>query len=111
MEGVKHNLQDGDEIEITEVDGMEELLSSEDQQKDVKVGSINSKRFKVKVENISTLQIGDTSIFGPYKRNGKIKEIKTPTVMTFHPITKLFEEPTKFIDPNLLYHDFSKMDS
>lgn len=72
--------------------------------------SINNTVHKVKVMNVYEFQIGDTSVYQPYIRNGTVKNIKEPVHVKFRSMREVFEGAKEKlpIDQNLQYYDFSK---
>lgn len=106
LEGFKHKFEDGDEVEIKEVLGMQ---SKEDKNK-----SINGIVTKVKVINPSSFTISeDVRNYSPYDGNGIAKQVKVPRKVTFKSIEECKEHETSnepLYDPNLLMSDFEKMD-
>lgn len=51
--------------------------------KDDKTKSINGTLHKVKALNTKSFQIGDTTMYEPYIRNGLAKNVKTPIFLKF----------------------------
>lgn len=98
MKGQKHSYEDGDEVKIYKVKGME---STTEQDK-----SINESIHKIQVINQNSFVIGDTSIYTEYISNGLVKNLKVATDVSF----KSYEESLKLlnVDPNLAYYDFAK---
>lgn len=76
----RHDLDDGDEVAITEVVGM---TLKQGQKTEFKSESINQTIHKVKVVSPFAFKIGDTSIYEKYERNGKITQVKVPKVINF----------------------------
>lgn len=89
----RHDLEDGDVIKITEVEGMEEL---------------NGKTFPVTVKSPYQLSIGDTSAFGDYIKGGFIEEVKVPKSFSFDPLSTFF--PSVPAIDKVLLADYSKLD-
>jgi len=65
----RHDLQDGDYVTFSEVQGMTELNGCEPR--------------KVKVLGSYTFSIGDTRKFGSYTRGGVVTPVKMPQTMSF----------------------------
>jgi ubiquitin-activating enzyme E1 len=69
VDSKRHDLEDGDIIKISEVQGMTEL---------------NGRELPVKVTGPFTLQLAeDTSGLGDYVKGGHIVEVKRPKAFTF----------------------------
>ncbi|XP_053205486.1 ubiquitin-like modifier-activating enzyme 1 isoform X2 [Panonychus citri] len=85
----RHDLQDGDTIIFSEVQGMTEL---------------NGTTRKVKVLGSYTFSIGDTRNLSQYVRGGVATQVKIPTTFNF----KSFRESRK--KPECLISDFAKME-
>jgi len=118
LQGSKHNLEDGDLVLITGVEGME-LLSDKQHpvpnqniiKQELLKNSINGSVHKVKVLNKSTFTIGDTGNYGAYVRNGIIKPIKSPVSLEFKSLAKTLEEKELPFDSMLSQHDFMKLEN
>jgi len=78
-------------------------------QKEDATKSINETVHKVKVINPTSFKIGSTLEFTPYESSGLIKQIKSIKEMHFTQLSKIKEDDPPF-DPNMLMHDFEKMD-
>jgi len=103
LPGYKHKFEDGDQVEIKEVTGME--------RKGDPSKSINGTVHTVKTINPFTFTIGDTRDFEPYKGNGLAKQIKTPKKLNFVVFQDAFLNLTSPpFDPNLIVADFEKME-
>lgn len=94
----RHELQDGDLVEFTEVAGMTEL---------------NSGQYKVTVKNPYSFTIEDTSGFSTYTRGGIVHQIKQAACPKFKSLEESLSSPGP-IDPKpgqdmFLESDFSKM--
>ncbi|XP_015787197.1 ubiquitin-like modifier-activating enzyme 1 [Tetranychus urticae] len=85
----RHDLQDGDTVIFSEVQGMTEL---------------NNTTRKVKVLGSYTFSIGDTRGYSPYVRGGIATQVKIPVAFNF----KSFRESRK--KPECLISDFAKME-
>ncbi len=59
--------------------------------KDDKTKSINGTLHKVKVINSKSFEIGDTTMYEPYIRNGLVKNVKTPVFVKFQRMKQVFE--------------------
>ena len=90
LDETRHGFEDGDFVTFTEVQGMEELNSSESR--------------KVTVKGPYTFSIGDVSKLGQYKRGGLYTQAKMPKTIHFQPLTQQLR------DPELLISDFAKCD-
>ncbi|KAL4506801.1 hypothetical protein ABPG72_001222 [Tetrahymena utriculariae] len=123
LPGVKHPFEDGEHVIFSEVLGMElqqEKGKEEAQQMTMMGGdeppkpSINGTIHKIRVINSNSFEIGDTRGFTSYVRNGIAKNIKTPVNISFKSmanvfnVSKLDEVP---FDPNLIIHDFEKIEN
>ena len=69
LEESRHNLEDGDYVTFTEIQGMTELNDSEPR--------------KVKVLSPLTFSIGDTSSFSNYRTGGRMVQVKMPKTIDF----------------------------
>ena len=56
-----------------------------------KTKSINGTLHKVKVINSKSFEIGDTTMYEPYIRNGLAKNIKTPVILKFQSMKQVYE--------------------
>lgn len=86
----RHDLEDGDYVTFSGVQGMKELNGCTPR----KITVINPTRFK----------IGDTSGFAPYEKGGYCKEVKMPEAVAF----KSLEEALS--NPEFVITDFAKFD-
>ncbi len=93
----RHRLETGDEIFLTEVEGM--LVGAK---------SINGTRHKVTVIDPFTFSIGDTSTYTPYVRNGIAKQVKLPKIAKFQALRQVLESHTLPFDQSLSMIDFAK---
>jgi hypothetical protein len=102
IDGTKHSFEDGEVVLIRNVEGM---YHKEDKSK-----SINDILHKIKVINSKSFEIGDTTIYQPYIRNGTAKNIKTPLHIKYSSMKQVYEQSsTKLpLDENLQYYDFTK---
>jgi len=94
----RHELQDGDMVEFTEIKGMTEL---------------NSGQYKVTVKNPYTFTIEDTSGFSDYVSGGIVHQMKIPAKPKFKSLKDSLLAPGP-LDPKpgqdtFLESDFSKM--
>eukprot|EP00331_Platyophrya_macrostoma_P030951 CAMPEP_0176435706 /NCGR_PEP_ID=MMETSP0127-20121128/17498_1 /TAXON_ID=938130 /ORGANISM="Platyophrya macrostoma, Strain WH" /LENGTH=1202 /DNA_ID=CAMNT_0017818817 /DNA_START=284 /DNA_END=3888 /DNA_ORIENTATION=- len=80
LDGSKHNLQDGDEVTISQV-----VESNEESKKN----SINGTQHKVKVADKSSFYIGDTTVFKKYSHNGVVRPLKQSVSLSFQPLSQL----------------------
>jgi ubiquitin-activating enzyme E1 len=69
LEETRHNLEDGDYVQFTEVKGMEVLNGSEPR--------------KVKYLGPYTFSIGDTTNLGTYVSGGLFNQVKVPVPIQF----------------------------
>jgi ubiquitin-activating enzyme E1 len=101
LDGAKHPYEDGEAVVISQIEGMK---LKEDGNK-----SINGIIRKVKVINFKSFEIGDTTMFEPYVRNGTAKNIKTPVTLEFPSLQKALDPlgPAD-VDQELEYFDFAK---
>lgn len=76
-EKVVHGYDDGDVVTFVEVEGMSEL---------------NGKEFKVKCEGSNSFSIGDTSSFGEYTRNGRVRHIIKPKEFSYTNLAESLKE-------------------
>ena len=78
---------------------------------DSKDKSINCTIHTIKVINFKSFQIGNTSQYDKYIRNGTAKNIKTPVNIKFRPFENSIDpaETDLGIQPNVEYFDFSKL--
>eukprot|EP00331_Platyophrya_macrostoma_P026761 CAMPEP_0176444574 /NCGR_PEP_ID=MMETSP0127-20121128/23147_1 /TAXON_ID=938130 /ORGANISM="Platyophrya macrostoma, Strain WH" /LENGTH=2633 /DNA_ID=CAMNT_0017830115 /DNA_START=51 /DNA_END=7953 /DNA_ORIENTATION=- len=83
MEGTKHDLQDGDEVFISEI---------EEDQSDPSKKTLKGTFHKVKVINKSSFTIGDTTMFHKYVRNGVIKQMKATAELNFKSLSQIEKE-------------------
>jgi len=93
LETNRHNFEDGDQVLITEVVGMQE---------------INETKHRVKVVSAHSFRIGDTTKFTPYSHNGKVKLIKNPIAVKFGSFEEAMKNPQSSLDQNLAISDFAK---
>jgi hypothetical protein len=90
IDNAKHKFADNDECHFVGIEGMELLegKSQNEENKDVKSGSINETIWKVKTVSPYSFTIGDTSMYKPYQAQGIAKQLRTKLTMKF----KSFEE-------------------
>lgn len=72
------DFEEGDVVQLLEVDGMEGMAEREWTVKDVRKCSF---------------KIGDTSGMTPYRGGGTVLQIKQPTTLKFAPISEAFDKP------------------
>jgi len=95
LPNIKHSLEDGDQVQITGVEGLT---------------GINETVHKVKVISPYSFRIGDTSGFeGEYQRNGIVKQLKTKAVLTFKEFKEAALGEEIPLDGNMAVADFEKM--
>lgn len=102
----RHDLNDDDQVAITEVIGMK---LKEGQISGFKSDSINETIHKIKVVSPFSFKIGDTTIFDNYERNGKITQVKTAVTFKFKSLQECLEAEEIPLDQNLSIADFEKM--
>ena len=101
----KHKFEDGDEILLTQVVGMDRINQTVGE-----TASINETIHKVKVLTPYTFRIGNTLGFDKYQRNGIAKQLKTKKLMTFKSFKQVMLEGADLpLDGNLAVADFEKM--
>ena len=101
----KHKFEDGDEILLTQVVGMDRINQAVGE-----TASINETIHKVKVLTPYTFRIGNTLGFDKYQRNGIAKQLKTKKLMTFKSFKQVMLEGADLpLDGNLAVADFEKM--
>ena len=93
VDSKRHDLEDGDFVRFTEVQGMEEL---------------NGKSFKITVKGPFSFSIGDTSNFSSYTRGGFVEEVRQIKKMSFKPLSAFFDQ--KLDMERFLLADYSKFD-
>ena len=118
LQGSKHNLEDGDLILITGVEGMNLKPNHnhpESNQTIIKQellkNSINGSVHKVKVINKSSFYIGDTRNYEVYIRNGLAKPIKSPVLLEFQSLENVLKDKKPAFDAILAQHDFMKLNN
>lgn len=102
----RHDLDDGDNVAITEVVGME---LKEGKDSGFKSESINKTIHKVKVISPFSFKIGDTTIFENYEMNGKITQVKVPVTFKFQNLDECLNSQNIPLDENMSMADFEKM--
>lgn len=90
LDDTRHNMEDGDYVTFSEVQGMTELNGCEP--------------LKIKVLGPYTFSIGDTSRFSEYVRGGIVTQVKMPKILHFEPLQ------TALKNPEFLVTDFGKFD-
>lgn len=91
LEGERHNLEDGDFVRFSEVEGM--------------AGLENDGPFPLKVISPSAFSVGDAlAKYPPYVRGGYVHQVKQPSTLCF----ESFETTMK--DPEIMLTDFAKME-
>lgn len=93
VDSKRHDLEDGDVVRFSEVQGMEEL---------------NGKSFKITVKGPFSFSIGDTSNFGTYVKGGYVEEVRQVKSMSFKPLSHFFGQ--KLDMERILLADYSKFD-
>ena len=86
----RHNLEDGDFVSFSEVEGMS--------------GINDAPPFKITVKGPYTFSIGDVSKFGQYERGGLFQQVKMPKTIEFESMSEQIKKPT------FLISDFAKFD-
>jgi ubiquitin-activating enzyme E1 len=93
VESNRHDLEDGDVVRITEVQGMTE---------------VNGKEFTITVKGPFTFSIGDTTGFGDYIKGGFLEQVKQPTHLKFDPLAAFWGKKVPF--EKYLLADYAKFD-
>jgi ubiquitin-activating enzyme E1 len=93
VDGSRHDLEDGDVVRITEVQGMTEL---------------NGREFKVTVKGPFDFSIGSTAAFSDYVKGGYIEQVKQPKTFSFLPLSDFLGK--KLNMDKILLSDYSKFD-
>ena len=88
----KHKFEDGDEVLLTQVDGMK-LKEGEVSDEGIKSDSVNETIHKVIVVSPYAFKIGSTKKYGNYIGGGIIKQLKTKMTMKFKAIKDLMSLP------------------
>jgi hypothetical protein len=101
--GSKHGYEDGDLVEITNVEGMHTLTDP--------TKSINGTVHRIKVISISSFEIGDTTLFSSHIRNGTVKLVKEPLKVQFMPLSEVVAATKVPLDGGLAESDFMKMEN
>ncbi len=117
LDNTRHNFQDGDEIIISEVIGMnnvkvenKNLIFIDEDEKKKQINSINQTKHKVKVKNPQSFYIGDTTCYTAYERNGFAKQIKSIKKLDFVEVEEiLYDKKLSGIDGNMAISDFTKI--
>jgi ubiquitin-activating enzyme E1 len=94
----RHGFEDDDHVIFREVEGMTEL---------------NDKTFKIKVISPFSFEIGDTSSFGEYTRQGIAEQVKVPRIVKFYSLARSLEEPLgknilELQDPDMDWENMNK---
>ena len=107
-----HNLENGNEVLLTGVDGMQliEGQTHSGENKDVKSDSINDTIWKVTVEKANSFRIGDTRMYHPFKSQGVSRPLRPKLTLKFKSFadTMINLEPPH--DCNMFISDFEKLD-
>lgn len=99
LENTKHDLQDGDEVLITEI---EEDESDPDQR------TLKDTHHKVRVNNKSSFFIGDTTYFRKLTRNCVMRQMKGTAEINFKPLSQIEKEDKAVpFDQNLSFSDWN----
>lgn len=111
LPNMKHKFEDGDEVLITQVEGMKLKEGEKHEDELVKSDSINDTIHKVKVVTPYAFKIGDTRNFEKYERNGIAKQLKTKKVLKFKSFKESMLQGAEQLplDANLSVADFEKM--
>ncbi|MGL4947763.1 MAG: ThiF family adenylyltransferase, partial [Mycoplasma sp.] len=104
LDGTRHEFIDDDELEISEVVGMDEL---------------NGKKYKIKVQTPSTFTLLNCDItkFKAYQHNGVCKQLKSQNIIDFSPISECWEinkkniKEVKHWDQNMSISDYNKIEN
>ena len=100
LDGTKHNLQDGDEIMISQV---------VEDPSDMNMQSINGTQHKISVFDKSSFYIGDTTVFSKYSRNGVIRQMKQSLTINFKPLSQIKDQNQSLppFDPTISFSDWN----
>jgi ubiquitin-activating enzyme E1 len=108
-DNTKHNLEDGDEIMLVNVEGMKLKPGEKQVDPAFKSDSINETIHKVKVINRFSFKIGKTNHFENYQMNGIAKQLRMKRVVKFRSFEDvLLKDPFKE-DENLMFSFAEKM--
>lgn len=86
----RHNLEDGDYVKFSEVEGLEKLN--------------DGKPYKVEVLGPFAFRIGSVKELGTYKKGGVFTQVKVPLILSFKTLQQSLSNPEH------LYSDFAKFD-
>ncbi|SCV99655.1 LAFE_0A07976g1_1 [Lachancea fermentati] len=86
----RHNLEDGDYVKFSEVEGLEKLN--------------DGKPYKVEVLGPFAFRIGSVESMGTYKKGGVFTQVKMPQKIAFKTLQQSLSEP------EFLFSDFAKFD-
>jgi ubiquitin-activating enzyme E1 len=111
LQNQKHKLEDGDEVLIQEVEGMELKEGEKHDDALVKSNSINDTIHKVTVLTPYSFKIGNTTKFENHKRGGMAKQLKSKVQMKFKSFKDTAMAVTQdiLLDGDLAIADFEKM--
>jgi molybdopterin/thiamine biosynthesis adenylyltransferase len=102
----RHGLDDCDKVAFTEVIGMD---LKEGKTSGFKSNSINETIHKIEIVSPFSFRIGDTTIYTPYERNGKITQVKVPKPFKFKSLAESLKPNEIPLDDNMSIADFEKM--
>jgi Zn-finger protein len=112
LENQKHNLEDGDEVTLTKIEGMD-LKEGKTHEEEAfkKLTSINETIHKVKVLTPNSFKIGDTTKYKPYTGKGIAKALKTKVELKGISFKETMDKKADEIplDMNLMIVDFEKL--
>jgi molybdopterin/thiamine biosynthesis adenylyltransferase len=112
LDNQTHNLEDGDEVLLTGIEGMD-LLEGQTHEEEAfkKMTSINETIHKIRVLTPNSFKIGDTRKYKPYTGKGISKQLKTKVEMKGISFKTAMEKKASEIplDMNLMIVDFEKM--
>ena len=74
-----------------------------------KSSSINETIHKIEIVSPFSFKIGDTTIYTPYERNGKITQVKVPKPFKFKSLAESLKPGEIPLDENMSIADFEKM--
>ena len=94
----RHGFEDGDWIIFREVEGMTE---------------VNDQKFQIKVISPYSFEIGDTTNFSEYTRQGIAEQVKVPRQVKFESLATTFDEPLnqgvhELQDPDMDWENMNK---
>lgn len=100
LDGTKHNLQDGDEVMISQV---------VEDPSDMNMQSLNGTTHKVAVCDKSSFYIGDTTVYKKYSVNGVVRQMKQGQTINFKTLSQIKEQRQSLppFDPTISFSDWN----